>query len=66
MTDLLSDYEQLPQPALDLLDQFEQESQSGNAYAAATRLSQKLRVLGYSVDHGPDGELYDLVDTHTK
>jgi len=63
MTDLLSNYEQLPQLALDLVDRFERESQSGDSYAAARRLSQKLRVLGYSVDYGPDGELYDMVDT---
>ena len=66
MSDLLSDYEQLPQRVLDLLDQFERESESGDSYAAAKRLSQKLAVLGYSVDYGPDGELYDLVDTNTK
>jgi len=66
MTDLLDKHEQLAQPALDLLDRFEQESESGDSYAAATRLSQKLRVLGYSVDYGPDGVLYDLVDTNSK
>jgi len=64
MTDLLSDYKQLPQRVLDLLDQFELESESSDSYAAAARLSQKLRVLGYSVDYGPDGVLYDLVDTN--
>jgi len=66
MTDLLSDYEQLAQPALDLLDRFERESESGDSYSAARRLSQKLRVLGYSVDYGPDGVLYDLVDTNSE
>jgi hypothetical protein len=63
MTDLLENHEQLPLRVLDLLDQFERESESSDSYAAAERLSQALVRLGYSVDYGPDGVLYDLVDT---
>jgi len=65
MTDLLDNPEQLPQRVQDLLDQFERESESGDSYAAARRLSQALARLGYSVDYGLDGELYDLVDTNS-
>jgi len=63
MTDLLDNPEQLPQRVQDLLDRFEQESESSDSYAAARRLSQDLARLGYSVDYGLDGVLYDLVDT---
>ena len=63
MTDLLDNPEQLPQRVQDLLDRFEQESESSDSYAAAKRLSQDLARLGYSVDYGLDGVLYDLVDT---
>ena len=66
MTDLLDYYYTLPLQVLDLLDQFEQQSQSDDSYAAARRLSQALACLGYSVDYGLDGELYDLVDTNSE
>jgi len=65
VTDLLDNYEQLPLQVQDLLDRFDQESESGDSYAAAARLSQALACLGYSVDYGPDGELCDLVDTNS-
>ena len=66
MSDLLSDYEQLPQPVLDLVDQFDLRSESADSYALAKQLEHDLAQLGYSVDYGLDGELYDLVDTNSE
>jgi len=58
--DLLELPESLPASVQAVLDLHFEQSQSGDAYLAAQNASQSLDKLGFCVDFGLDGVLYDL------
>ena len=51
------EYDQLPAAVRAALESFDEDK---DAYAECTRIESQLRTLGYSVEWGLDGELYDL------
>jgi len=60
MTDLLETPDKLPADVINVLDQFERDSDRGCSYKACERLSYTLERLGYKFDYDLDGEPYNF------